>query len=133
MNDSVFCQDCFGHISKAQNILDECQNAPCGPEHYERIAFQFNILMSEARASRMVALANFAQAMSAYARYLANKDPARIGPRECELLQNGIKAGQHCQQGNIADKCLEQNFDQLWPIIADLRTHMESAETIHSA
>jgi len=133
MNDSVFCQDCFGHINKAQNILRECHDSPCDPEHYERIAFHFNILMSEARASRMVVLGNFAQAMSSYARFLANKNPAQITQRECELLRNGIKAGLHCQQGTIQNECMEQNFDHLWPIIAELRTQMESAEAVHSA
>ena len=132
MKDSAFCQDCFGRISKAQSILRECQDSPCDPEHYEQIAFQFNILMSEARATRMVALANFAQAMSAYARYLANQNPIQISLRECELLQNGIIAGQRCQQGSIDENCIEQNFDHLWPIIAELRAQIASPETVRS-
>ena len=132
MNDNVFCQDCFGHISKAQSILHECHDSPCSTESYARIAFQFNILMSEARANRMVGLANFAQAMSGFARYLSNKDPAQISQRECDLLRNGITAGLRCQQGTINDKCMEQNFDHLWPIIAELRHQMESSETLHS-
>ena len=132
MNDRVFCQDCFDHISKAQSILRECHDFPSTTQCYARIASQFNILMTEARANRMVILANFAQTMSGYARYLSDKDPAQISQLEQKLLHDGIETGLGCQQGTINDKCMEQNFDHLWPFITKLRAHIESIETLHS-
>ena len=132
INDRDFCQDCFGHISKAQTLLRECNDSPCYADQYERIAFQFNALMSEAQASRFDVLAHYAQAMGSYARYLSDKDPVQISQLEHELLQDGIEAGLGCQQGTIDDKCIEQNYDRLWPCISKLRAQIESAETVHS-
>ena len=132
INDSVFCQDCFGHISKAQALLRECHLSPCVADQYEQIAFQFNALMSEAQASRLDVLAHYAQAMASFARYLSNKDPVRISQLEQKLLQDGIEVGLGCQQGAIDDKCIEQNFDHLWPFISKIRAQIESAEPVHS-
>lgn len=132
INDRVFCQDCFGHISKAQILLRECHHSPCYTDQYERISFQFSALMFEAQASRLDVLAHYAQAMASYARYLSNKDPAQISQPEQKLLQDGIEAGLGCQQGAIDDKCIEQNFDHLWPFISKLRAQIASGETVHS-
>ena len=88
--------------------------------------------MSEAQASRLDVLAHYAQAMASYARYLSSKDPAQISQPEQKLLQDGIDVGLGCQQGAIDDKCIEQNFDHLWPFISKLRAQIASGETVHS-
>ena len=132
INDKAFCQDCFGHISTARNILRECHDSPCSADHYERIGFQFTVLMSEAQAGRQGVLTTYAQAMASYARHLSNKDTAQISQTDLDLLRDGIAAGLGCQQGARTDNCVAQNFDHLWPFIAELRARIDPAETMQA-
>ena len=126
-SDTVFCQECFGHIHIASEILRECGDSPCTTDHFERIGFHFTQLASEARSNRLGVLATYAQAMASYTRYLSNKSPTQISQTDRALLRDGIDIGLGCQQGVVADRCIEQNFDRLWPVVAELRAYIEHA------
>jgi predicted amidophosphoribosyltransferase len=126
MTFNPFCSDCFLDIRQANAIFTACADSTCKSEHFEQIGYQFSVLASEARSSRMQVLANYAQAMAGFVRNLQTKSANQVDDEDKSLLQSGIQIGLPCQEGKQIDQCPNQNFDRVWPLIVELREHSQN-------
>jgi hypothetical protein len=123
MNTNPFCRDCFMHIRQANRLLHKCAENHSDPQQYQQIGYEFTVLASEARSSRMEVLASYATALATFARDLVKRSEKKVADEEFALLEHGIALGLPCHEGEQLEQCPNRNFDRVWPLITELRSH----------